>query len=189
MSLWISSCPMLHFSKSSAWPLCRTHDIYYIQQFLSLGPVGIWGWTVHLGRSCPVHCGMFSNLPSLYPIVMTVDSTLPTVVTSTDVRHCQMFHGGENQPRLRNTDIQTQWSAAAVGLISFPFQMLQFKTLPDVFPAALARTVRCLCINKPHARPVGSSTALGPNRVRCCPSPCLRGPEHIWSMYIYIYLQ
>lgn len=104
-----------------------THDTYHIQQFLSLGPVGILGWTVHLGGSCPVHCGMFSNLPSLYPIDVTVDSTLPTVVTSTDVRHCQMFHGGENQPRLRNTDIQTQRSSAAMVLISFPSKCFRLR--------------------------------------------------------------
>lgn len=61
-----------------------------------LGTVDILGWMTCC-RGCPVHCGMFSSSPSLYPPDAN-SIPLPVVTIKNVFRHCQTPLGAKLPP-------------------------------------------------------------------------------------------
>lgn len=70
------------------------------EEFLYLGTVDTLSWKICF-QSCHVHCRMVSNIPSLYPLDASSNSSAGT--NKNVCRHCQMSPGGENCPWLKNT--------------------------------------------------------------------------------------
>lgn len=59
-------------------------------------------WTRGCCRGCAVHCGIFSNIPGIYPVVAGSNSSA-FVTTNYASRHCQVSPGWRTTPQLSNT--------------------------------------------------------------------------------------
>ena len=76
----------------------------YRTRFHNLSTINILGWIVLCCEGCPVHCRMFTSIPSLYPL--DTNSFPKVVTTKNGSRHCQMSPGKQNYHRWRPTGLE-----------------------------------------------------------------------------------
>lgn len=86
------------YPKRGLWRCRRTWlEDWLGAGFLHLGRTDIWAGSFFFEGSPPVHCGMLSGIPSLYPLDASSIPPTPVVTIRNVPRYCQM------------SPVETQW--------------------------------------------------------------------------------